>query len=252
MKRFLLFLLLVPLCTYSMASKAATLTVAVAANVQFAFEELRAAFKHESGIDVQTIIGSSGKLTAQVKAGAPYDVFLSANMAYPRTLYKAGLATSEPKVYAYGTLVLWTLSDVDVSRGLPVLTEPRVRQIAIANPKLAPYGREAMRALAFYHLTKAVKPKLVFGESISQVNQYIYSRAADAGLTAKSVVLSPKMHGQGHWVEVPQESYSPIAQGVVIVKHGQDTHPKAAQRFLQFLSSEPARAILRRYGYGLP
>ena len=155
-------------------------------------------------------------------------------------------------VLGVGTLVLWSLSGLDVSKGLKVLTDPHVKQVAIANPKLAPYGLEAMRALAFYHLTKAVKPKLVFGESISQVNQYIHSQAADAGITAKSVVLSPKMKGQGQWVEVPSKSYSPIAQGVVILKHGNETHATIAREFLEFLASKPARAILKRYGYGLP
>jgi molybdate transport system substrate-binding protein len=252
MKRFLLAaVLLLPFAPLANA-QGATLTVAVAANVQFAFEELRTEFKRQSGIIVQPVIGSSGKLTAQAKAGAPYDLFLSANMAYPHALYESGLAVTKPEIYAYGTLVLWTLSNVDLNKGLAAVAEPGVHQVAIANPGLAPYGQEALRALAFYHLAQAAQPKLVYGESISQVNQYIHSRVADLGLTAKSVVLSPRMKGQGHWVEVPSGSYSPIAQGVVILKHGQETQPGAARRFLRFLSSDRARTILKHYGYGLP
>jgi molybdate transport system substrate-binding protein len=252
MKRFLAFFLAMALCVVSASAQAETLTVAVAANVQFAFQALRAEFKREAGIDAQSIIGSSGKLTAQIRAGAPFDVFLSADMAYPHALYEAGLATTEPRIYAYGTLVLWTLAGIDVARGLPVLTEPDVHRVAVANPKLAPYGLEAMRALAYYHLDKAVTPKLVYGDSISQVNQYIHSKAADVGITAKSVVLSPQMRSKGRWIEIPKDAYSPIAQGAVILKHGQDLHARAARTFLVFLSSPAARNILKRYGYGLP
>ncbi|MEJ2108144.1 MAG: molybdate ABC transporter substrate-binding protein [Acidiferrobacteraceae bacterium] len=252
MKRLLCATLLLSVSATGANASANALTVAVAANVQFAFEELRTEFKSESGIVVQPVIGSSGKLTAQAKAGAPYDLFLSANMAYPRALHKAGLAIAEPKIYAYGTLVLWTLSNVDLGKGLAVVTDPEVHQVAIANPGLAPYGQEALRALSFYHLDRATQPKLVYGESISQVNQYIHSRVVDVGLTAKSVVLSPKMKGQGRWVEVPSGSYSPIAQGVVILKHGYEAHPRLAREFLRFLASAKAREILKRYGYGLP
>ncbi len=242
-------LLLLPLAT---PAAAGSLTVAVAANVQFAFDDLRAAFTRVTGIEVQTVIGSSGKIAAQVRNGAPYDVFLSADMDYPQALRKEALASTEPKVYAYGTLVLWTLSDLDLTPGVPLLVDPKVGKIAIASPKLAPYGRAALEALAYYQVADAVRAKTVFGENISQVNQYIYSRNVDIGFTAKSVVLSRAMRGKGHWIEVPRHTYQPIAQGAVILKHGADTAEADHRRFIQFLASAPAREILADYGYGLP
>jgi molybdate transport system substrate-binding protein len=231
---------------------ASALTVAVAANVQFAFKDLQAAFRRETGIAVKSVIASSGKITAQVRGGAPFDVFLSADMNYPKTLSKQGLASSEPVIYAYGTLVIWTLSDLDLNSGLKVLADPKVTKVAIANPKLAPYGRAALQALAHYQIADAVRTKMVFGESISQVNQYIYSRNVTAGITAKSVVLSPAMRGKGNWIAVPQDSYQPIAQGAVVLKHGADNAAADCKRFIRFLASPPARKILADYGYGVP
>jgi molybdate transport system substrate-binding protein len=246
---FLCTIFLLPLTT---PAAAGSLTIAVAANVQFAFQELQAAFTHETGIEVQTVIGSSGKITAQVRSGAPFDVFLSADMDYPRTLHKEGLSSTAPIVYAYGTLVLWTMSDLDLTPGLKVLTDPKVDKVAIANPKLAPYGRAALQALTQYRIADAVQAKAVFGENVSQVNQYVYSQNVTAGFTAKSVVLSPTMRGKGHWIEVPSDTYRPIAQGVVILKYGTDNAETDSKRFIRFLTSATARKILADYGYGLP
>ncbi|RJG06958.1 molybdate ABC transporter substrate-binding protein [Noviherbaspirillum cavernae] len=229
-----------------------TLTVAVAANVQYAFDDLQAEFKKETGHDIKPIYNSSGKFAAQILNGAPFDVFLSADMEYPDTLYKKGATATAPKIYAYGTLVLWSMNDIDLSNWQGTLADPAVKKIAIANPKTAPYGRETFKALAYYKLDETLKPKIVLGESIAQTNQYIHSRAADAGFTAKSVVLSPEMKGQGKWIDVPKEAYQPIAQGAVILKHGQATNPKLSQQFHDFLHSAKARAIFERYGYALP
>jgi len=240
------------LSAWATPTVAATLTIAVAANVQYAFKDLQKTFSHETGIHVQTVIASSGKITAQVRGGAPFDVFLSADMNYPEALYKQGLASTEPVIYGYGTLVVWTLSNLDLSSGLKVLADTNVGKVAIANPKLAPYGRAALQALAHYRIADAVRTKMVFGESISQVNQYIYSRNVTAGITAKSVVLSPAMRGKGKWIVVPLDSYQPIAQGVVILKHGADDATADCKRFIRFLASPPARRILADYGYGLP
>ncbi|WP_247869625.1 molybdate ABC transporter substrate-binding protein [Herbaspirillum sp. ST 5-3] len=231
---------------------AGTLTIAVAANVQYAFDELQTAFRKESGHDLKPVYASSGKLTAQIMNGAPFDVFLSADMDYPEKLHKEGHATAAPKVYAYGTLVLWTLKDLDLAKWQSVLAGPAVTRIAVANPKTAPYGRETMKALTYFKLDTALKDKLVFGESISQTNQYIQSRTADAGFTAKSVVVSPEMKGQGKWIELPKESYQPIAQGIVVLKHGAKTNAAVAQQFQDFMLSTKSRTILERHGYLLP
>jgi molybdate transport system substrate-binding protein len=250
MKRFLLFAGL--LLAFVLPASAESLTVAVAANVQYAFDDLRAAFKKETGNDAQPVYNSSGKFTAQIMNGAPFDVFLSADMAYPEKLHAAGFATDAPRVYAYGALVLWTMRDLDLDQWQRVLADPAVGKIAVANPKTAPYGAETMNALVHLKLDAALRPKLVFGESIAQTNQYIYSMAADAGFTAKSVVLSPQMRGKGKWIDLPKDAYRPIAQGAVILKHGRQTHPALARQFHAFLFSETARAIFQRYGYLLP
>lgn len=236
---------------FSAPASADTLTVAVAANVQYAFDDLQAEFKKETGHELKPVYNSSGKFVAQIMNGAPFDVFLSADMEYPEKLHKEGYA-SAPKTYAYGALVLWTLKDLDLARWQDALVGPSVTKIAVANPRTAPYGRETMKALAHFKLDATLKNKLVFGESISQTNQYIHSKAADAGFTAKSVVLAPEMKGQGKWIELPKGSYEPIAQGVAVLKHGMQTAPKAAQQLHDFVLSPKARAIFERYGYLLP
>ncbi|MBI1174018.1 MAG: molybdate ABC transporter substrate-binding protein [Sideroxydans sp.] len=233
-------------------AQAEPLTVAVAANVKYAFADLQQAFTKESGIEVKSVFGSSGKLTAQIKSGAPFDVFLSADMKYPETLYQDGQAVTAPRVYANGVLVLWTLNPLDLSKGIRILNDPAVQKVAVANPRLAPYGREAINALEHFKLRAEVEPKLIYGESISQVNQYIDSKSADIGFTAKSVVLAPQVAGKGKWIELPKDSYQPIAQGVVILKHGTESNSETAHRFLEFLSSPVARAIFEQYGYLLP
>ncbi|MDP2783872.1 MAG: molybdate ABC transporter substrate-binding protein [Sulfurimicrobium sp.] len=248
------FALLLSLLLLGIAGPACaeSLTVAVAANVKYAFDDLQDAFRKESGIDIKPIFSSSGKITAQVKSGAPYDVFLSADMEYPKALHREGFAAAAPKIYGYGSLVVWTMNDYDLRNWPALMGSAGVNKIAIPNPKLAPYGREALKALRYLKVYEAVEAKLVYGESVGQTNQYIHSRAADIGFTAKSVVVSPEMKGQGKWVDVPRDAYEPIAQGVVILKHGRETNAAAAAKFYDFLASAKARAIFQQYGYLLP
>ena len=252
MKRALFTLFFCLSFAFSGPGIAETLTVAVAPNVKYAFDDLQAEFKKETGIDISPVFSSSGKITAQVRHGAPFDVFMSADMGYPETLYKDGYAAEPPRIYAYGALVLWTMKDLDMGKGVELLKDGMVEKVAIANPKVAPYGKEAIKALKYYKLYETVEPKLVYGEDVSQTSLYIASRAADIGLTAKSVVVSPEMKGKGKWIEIKKGSYDPIAQGVVILKHGRETNANAAQRFHDFLFSPKARAIFERYGYTLP
>ncbi len=230
----------------------AQLTVAVAANVKYAFDELAAEFIRESGIEVRGVSGASGQLVAQIKNGAPFDVFLSADLEYPEALYREKLAIGPPMVYASGVLVLWTRKPLDLGKGISVLADRAVKKIVIADPRLAPYGRESLRALEHFKLRAAVEAKLVYGESIAQVSQYIDTGAADIGFTAKSVVLAPGIVERGRWAELPADSYEPIAQGVVILQYAQRDHAQEARRFLEFLSSPAARAIFAKYGYLLP
>lgn len=246
-------LLAVTLAFASCGTLAETLNVAVAANLQYAFDDIAAAFKQDSGIDIKPSYGASGKFATQIMNGAPFDVFLSADMEFPEKLYKAGFASSEPKPYAFGTLVLWTAKDkLDLKNWQHQLSGPAVAKIAVANPKTAPYGREAIRALAFYKLDKTVESKLVYGESISQTTQFIQTQAADIGFTAKSVVIAPELKKVGHWVEVPKSAYEPIAQGALVLKQADKNAPEAAKKFYNYLYSAKARAILEKFGYQLP
>ena len=239
---FLLLLTLLP----GPRLAAQAVRVAVAANAQFVTEALRKAFKAETGTDLEPIVSSSGKLTAQIRSGAPFEVFLSADTKYPDELHKAGFAAEAPKVYAYGALVLWSGEKRAMPQHLRFLTGPRIARIAVANPRLAPYGEATVQALTYYKLYPAVQKKLVFGESIAQVNQYVLSGAAAVGFTAKSVVLDPATAGKGAWVEVDRQAYQPIAQSVVLLKKGKSP---GARQFYQFLSGATAKAIFRKYGY---
>jgi len=225
------------------------LTVAAAANLQGVLDELIPVFEKQGGVKLKTIIASSGKLITQIENGAPFDVFLSADMKYPQTLYKEGLGLEEPKVYAYGVLVLLTARNMNLSKGVAILTDPTITKIAIANPQLAPYGREAVNVFKFYKLYQDIQKKLVYGESISQTNDFIVSQSADVGVTSKSTVLSPKLKDKGVWIEIPLESYQRIAQGCIILKHAQGNDLKEVQNFYDFLFSAPAKEIFKKYGY---
>lgn len=226
------------------------LRVAVAANAQFVMESLSKAFQTQTGVKIDAIVSSSGKLTTQIQQGAPFDVFLSADMDYPAALHQQNLTTAAPVIYAYGSLVLWTMRDLNLSADLKVLQSPAIRHIAMANPATAPYGEAAISLLKYRKLLDSVQPRLVYGESISQVNQYILSGAVEVGITAKSVVLGPEMKGKGRWVDLPPPGYTPIAQGVVVLKR--TAQVKTAEQFVQFLQSPAARRILQQYGYRTP
>ncbi len=231
--------------------QAQPLRVAVAANAQFVMESLRDAFQKKTGIAVESIVNSSGKLATQIQQGAPYDVFLSADMTYPQTLHQQGLTLAAPVIYAYGSLVVWTLSDLPLSADLKMLRDPAVRHIAIANPATAPYGEAALALLKHNGLADALQPKLVYGESIAQVNQYVLTGTAEMGFTAKSVVLDPSLKGRGHWIDLPAGAgYAPIAQGVVTLKRTQQA--KVARAFVDFLRSAEARRIFAQFGYHSP
>lgn len=230
----------------------AQITAAVAASVQFAMEDLKTEFKKSTGIDVKTVYGASGKFATQIKNGAPFDLFISADMDSPDSLFKWGYAADKAKPYGYGKLVLWTLKNFDLGKGMAVLEDSGIARIAVADPKRAPYGREAVKALQGSGLYGKASAKLVYGENISQVSQYILTGNADIGLSAKSVVMAGEVRGKGKWKEVDSSLYDKIAQGAVICKYGRENHPGLSARFLEFLFSEPARIIFSRYGYVLP
>ena len=222
------------------------LEIAAAANMQHPIKELMAVFEKETGIASTVSVASSGKLTNQIKNGAPYEVFLSADMSYPEDLYKNGFTPEPAKPYAYGKLVLWTATDEEPS--IALLKEERIKHIAIGNPRLAPYGIAAQEVLEYYKLYESLKEKYVFGESITQVNQFISSGAAEVGFTALAVVKSPSNQDVGKWIAIPDSLYSPIGQGAVLIKYKGEVSEQA-QKFYDFLFSQKAMAILAKYGY---
>lgn len=225
-------------------------TVAVAANVQYAMEAIKAKFEQETGIKVEVIVGSSGKLTQQIQEGAPFDVFVSADTKYPLTLYQNKLTTASPKVYATGVLVLWTArDDIKPTADLSFLLQENIKKIALANPQTAPYGAAAEELLKTYKLYDRVQSKLVFGESIAQTNQFIITKSADVGFTAKSVVLADEIKGKGVWIELDRKAYKPIEQAAVILKHGGETNRILSEKFYNYLYSKSAKEIFSKFGY---
>jgi molybdate transport system substrate-binding protein len=250
--QILKYLLLACTLVFTSVNAAEPFTVAIAANLKYVFDDLAAEFKKETGIEVQSIVNASGKIATQVRQGAPFDVFMSADMEFPEGLYKEGYAVTAPKPYAYGVLVLWSQTGADLSKGVAGLANKTVGNVAIANPKLAPFGKQSVKSMEYYKVKAALEPKLVYGESITQVSQFVESKAVDVGFSAKSIVIAPETAGKGKWVAVPEESYEPIAQGIVILKHGIDANADSARKFYEFVQSEKARAIFAKNGYKLP
>ncbi len=229
---------------------AQNINIAIAANVSYAIDELKAEFNKEyPDIYVRTTIGGSGKLTAQIKNGAPYDIFMSANMLYPQSLYKDKIAITKPIIYAQGALAYLSVREHNLSKGIKLLKDKDIKTIAIANPKTAPYGKATVEALKNANIYKSIKSKFVYGESISQTVSYTL-HAADIGIIAKSSLYSPKMSRfkKGiNWQEVSSTLYTPISQGIVLLKHSKDS--KASKAFYEFILSNKAKKIFNKYGY---
>ncbi len=229
---------------------AGEISIAVAANVSYAIEPLKKTFYilHPE-TKIQVILGSSGKLTAQIKHGAPYDIFMSANMKYPEALYEEKIAITKPLVYAQGALAYLSVKKQDFSKGMDILKDKNIEKIAIANPKIAPYGIATIEALKSANIYEEIKEKFVYGESISQTVAYA-TTAADIGFIAKSSLYSPQMahFKEGiHWSDVDETLYTPISQGIVILKNGEgDSEVKA---FYEFMLSKKAKDILKNFGY---
>jgi molybdate transport system substrate-binding protein len=230
-----------------------TLNVAVAANVSYAINDLITAFnKAHPDVKVQTTLGGSGKLTAQINNGAPYDILMSANMKYPESLYKNGQGITKPTVYAQGALALFSTRARDFSKGINIVTDTNIHRIAIANPNTAPYGKASVQALKNAKLYEKVKSKFIYGESISQTVAFSVT-AADLGFIAKSSLYSDKMKRykeNKNWIALDSNIYTPIQQGIIILKRAKDKQDVKA--FYDFILSPKAQEIFVRYGYTLP
>ncbi len=241
---FLLFIIL----SFDLMAKG--ITIGVATNLSYAMEALKEAFyKEYQDIPIEIVVASSGKLTAQIRNGAPYDIFMSANMLYPSTLYKDGLAISKPIVYAKGSIALFSKSRRDFSQGLSILKSKNIKKIALANPKIAPYGMAGLEAIKSAKLLSSIQNRLIFAQNASQTLMYAM-RVVDVAIIPKSALFTPKMShykkGQ-NWIDIDPKLYKPIEQGVVVLKNAKDK--KEAQEFYQFLQSKRAKEILKSYGY---
>lgn len=225
-----------------------TLRIATAANLRFAMEDINNAFEKESGDKVEMITASSGKLTAQIENGAPFDVFLSASFKYPQKLYEAGHTIGTPELFCKGMLVAWTNKNIPIDSILETLLSADIQKIGIANPQNAPYGIAAEEVLKKLNLFEKVKSKLIYAENVSQLNQYILNKVVDVGLTSKSAVLSPQLKNIGIWKEISPELYSPVMQYVVKLKFA-NKNSDGAKQYVEFLKGKKAKAILRAYGY---
>jgi molybdate transport system substrate-binding protein len=229
------------------------LGIAAASDLQFVFKELGDRFQKQTGNSLRLSFGSSGNFFSQLQNGAPFDLFFSADIDYPKKLDSAGLV--EPGSlyeYARGKIVLWVPNEtpVDVTQGLKVLLDPRVKRIAIANPAHAPYGQAAVAAFKAAGIYDTILPKLVFGENISQAAHFVASGNADAGVIALSVALSSMIAGRGKYFVISADLYPPMNQAVIIMKAS--PNKGQAKCFLQFLRSDGVVELMKQYGFELP
>jgi molybdate transport system substrate-binding protein len=232
------------------SARAQSLTVAAASDLQSVLPAIAAGFEQETGHRVVLTFGSSGNFFSQIQNGAPFDVFLSADIDYPRRLESAGLAERGGIVdYARGRIVLWTRrhSGIDPAGGLPGLTGARVRRIAIANPDHAPYGRAAVAALRSAEVYDAVRGKLVIGENISQAAQFAQTGGADVGIIALSLALTPALKSVGVSIDIPDSAYPPIEQAAVVVSSSKQK--TLARQFVDALKKPAAVRLLASFGF---
>ena len=227
-----------------------TITVAVAANVSYAINELVAEFnKTNPDTKVQVTLGSSGKFTAQIESGAPFDVFMSADMKFPKSLFEKGLAITEPALYAQGSLAMLSSKELDFSKGINLVTDANIAKIAVANPKTAPYGTAAVEAMKNANVLDKVESKFVYAESISQAVTYA-TTAADVGFIAKSSLYDEKMSKYKeniNWISVDPSLYTAIDQGIVVLKNTKEE--ASAKAFYDFILGEKAKEIFIKFGY---
>ena len=249
--------IIIALCLFIMtgvnSAVAEEITIAAASDLNFAFREIVADYEKTTGNHVRLSLGSSGNFFAQLQNGAPFDLYFSADIAYPRKLEEAGLTVPGSLYqYAVGRIVIWTSreSHIDVTKGVEALREPTIKKVAIANPKHAPYGRAAVAAMEYFKVYDQVKDKLILGENISQAAQFIEYGACDIGIIAFSLAVAPAMKSKGTYWEVPAEAYPALEQAAVILKSSKQQ--ESAQSFLAFLKGAQGQEVMKRYGFVAP
>ena len=245
MKKIILGLIV--LCTSIFATQ---VNVAVASNVSYAINELVKEFnKTNPNTKIEVTLGSSGKFVTQIQNGAPFEIFMSADMKFPQTLFDENIAITKPEVYAQGSIAMLSSKELDLKKGINLIKDDSISKIAIANPKTAPYGAAAIEAIKNARIENQIENKLVYAESISQVLTYALM-AADIGFVAKSSLYDEKMSQYKeniHWISVDAKLYTPIDQGIVILKNAKDN--KEVKAFYDFILSKEAKKIFENYGY---
>ena len=247
---FLFLLLMLTSCNSDgdMKLEQPTVSVAVSANMMPVMQELKSAFEAKTSVHVEVSSASSGILTAQIKNGAPFDVFLSADMFYPKEIDASGKAAEVPKSYARGLLILWTRKNIRLSDDLSFLLSDSLTKIGLPKPESAPYGLAAKQTLLKSDLWNLLSDKIVYGESVSQVNQYVNLKAVDVGFSSKSVLYTD-FPEDATSLQIDTAMYAPILQGAVLLNHATAENPVNGPLFYHFLWSDKAQSILRNYGY---
>ncbi|MEN9842982.1 MAG: molybdate transporter substrate-binding protein [Pseudomonadota bacterium] len=237
---------------YSAPAWAADIKIAAASDLKFAMDAIVPLFKADHpNTKVEVVYGSSGRFFNQIQQGAPFDLYFSADVEYPRQLIAAGYAHAPVRLYGIGRIVLFSLKQSVREMRLEQLgTMKHINKIAIANPKHAPYGKRAVEALQAAGVYSQVESKLVFGENISQTAQFVHTGNADMGIIALSLVLNPALSAQGRYVLIPSHLHQPLAQGFVLTRKGMQ-NPKAVA-FGNYMEQAQARAIMTQYGFSLP
>lgn len=245
------FVLLTLSLLLALPAQAERITVAAAADLKFALNEIVERFVEVHPADeVQVVYGSSGKFSTQIRQGAPYDLYFSADIEFPRELARSGFAASEVTPYAMGRIVLWMpghdVRNITLSR----LAQSDIKRIAIANPKHAPYGKRAEEALRAAGIWEQVHTKLVFGENIAHAAQFVQTGNAQAGIIALALARNPELVRQGSYRVIPDSLHKPLEQGFIITKRAAGN--TVARRFADYMQSPAARTIMTRYGFVLP
>jgi molybdate transport system substrate-binding protein len=228
-------------------TSAQNIKVAVAANLQGVIKVLQQDFAHQTGIKIEPIVGSSGNLTNQIKNGAPFDVLLAADMNFPEELYKTGFTTNKPVIYAMGSLIICSNKNLNFNHWEQLLQSNLVQKIALANPATAPYGKAAVEVLNRKNILPKVQPKIVYGESIAQVNIYLTTGVAAIGFTTEALISDAANKQKLYWKRIDAADYRPIKQGMVILKHAAKNAP--AEIFFKYMQGISAQNILKKYGY---
>jgi molybdate transport system substrate-binding protein len=236
-------------CTVTTPASAEQVLVAVAANFAPPFREVALEFEKATGHNVKVAAGSTGNFYAQIKNGAPFDVFFSADVERPKLLEEEGLGIKDSRVtYAVGRLALWSLTP-SLLKGADTLHSPHFKHLAIANPKTAPYGAAALQTMQKLGVWDKLRPRIVTGENLGQTMGFIESGNAELGFVALSQVLDPKLKGKGARWDVPTDLHEPIKQDMILLTKGKDN--PAARALMEFMGGPQAKTVIERYGYGL-